>query len=372
VSALGLHLAYERTSRRTAVPARSALAGVLVGMTGVVGVVVLADSLDAARTAPERWGWTWSSSPDTFEETRGQIAALGHEPDLAAVAWLRHGSVDLGGPVVKAYALGQQSGSTEFTLADGRLPTGAGEIALGANTLDDLGVGIGDDLVAQTTEGEPLSLSVVGEVVLPPVDNPSPGDGAVMSTEGLERVDANAERKLVLTYRPGVDEGALEADLAERYALEFPPSYARPQEPGRLASMGDATPLLTGLATFFAVLAVLGLAHALVISVRRERGDFAVLRALGFLRAQVRRTIGVQSLGIVGAGVLVGVPAGVVVGRLAWRSAVADLGMVDTPSSPLASVVLLALGAALAAVGVAAGPAWYSTRRRAAVDLRSE
>ena len=74
--------------------------------------------------------------------------------------------------------------------------------------------------------------------------------------------------------------------------------------------------------------------HAIVVSSRRRRLDLAVLRALGFVRRQVRVAFLAQSLvfGIVAT--VIGIPIGVACGRLAWRAVTDELGAVTTPTMP--------------------------------------
>ncbi|HET7719741.1 MAG TPA: FtsX-like permease family protein, partial [Acidimicrobiales bacterium] len=106
------------------------------------------------------------------------------------------------------------------------------------------------------------------------------------------------------------------------------------------------------------------LLQALVVSTRRRRTDLAVLRALGFSCAQVRGSISTAALTLAVGGVVIGIPLGVVVGRLAWRSLVAGVGAVADPSTPWPL-----LGAVVpATVGIAALMSWWPGR--SAVRLR--
>ena len=70
------------------------------------------------------------------------------------------------------------------------------------------------------------------------------------------------------------------------------------------------------LAAFLAVLAALAVVHALVSTVRMRRQDLAVLRTLGFERRQLGSTLVWQATTIGVVGLAVGVPLGLVVGRM--------------------------------------------------------
>ena len=79
-----------------------------------------------------------------------------------------------------------------------------------------------------------------------------------------------------------------------------------------------------------------------------------------------------QGILVTGAGLLIGLPVGLVVGRLAFAWVIDDLGVIDTPSTPALLLVVtgpVALGLALV---VAALPAWSAARGPAARFLRTE
>jgi putative ABC transport system permease protein len=71
-------------------------------------------------------------------------------------------------------------------------------------------------------------------------------------------------------------------------------------------------------------------------------------------------------------GLVVGIPLGLVVGRIAWRVVADELGISPDPTWPVLGVVLL-IPAVLVAVNlVGAVPAGRAARTRPAVVLRSE
>ena len=130
--------------------------------------------------------------------------------------------------------------------------------------------------------------------------------------------------------------------------------------------------LLRGLAAFLIGLGVIGLVHFLGVSARRRRHDFAVLRALGFVRRDLSLTMSWQAISIAVVGVVAGVPLGVMIGRWAWLAAIGSVGMVDTPALPgltVFAVIVVAVGGA-AALG--AIPGWFAGRRPPADALRAE
>jgi len=121
-----------------------------------------------------------------------------------------------------------------------------------------------------------------------------------------------------------------------------------------------------------ALVALVAVGFALVTAVRRRRRDLAVLKTLGFDRRQVRATVAWHATTVAGIGLVVGIPLGLVMGRLAWRMVADELGVGTDPTWP-ALAILFVVPVALVAVNlVAALPARRAARTRPAVVLRSE
>ena len=132
-------------------------------------------------------------------------------------------------------------------------------------------------------------------------------------------------------------------------------------------------PLAVSLEPLAKVLDGPGLAvlHALVTTARVRRHDLAVLRTLGFQRRQLGRTLAWQATAIGAAGLVVGVPLGVVVGRLVWQAVAGGIGVVETPVVPLVAIAVV-VAAVLLVLNLAAVLPGRSARRVSpAVVLRS-
>ena len=372
VPLVGARLALEPGRGRRSVPVRSAVIGAALGAIGVVAVGVVSASLTELVDAPERWGWTWSTTPDV-EDAEGLRDVLAEDERLDGVAWLNKATVVLDEADTPGFALDVVRGDVGMVLQTGRAPVAADEVALGLRTADDLGVEVGDHLAARRSDGPgTVELEVVGEAVFPIIDNASPGEGALLTPEGLEATNrTDGFRSLLLDYPDGADVAALEADLSEDYGLSFS-AYSRPTLPGEVANVGGLRTLTVVLGGFFVALGVVALAHVLLLSSRRRRTDFAVLRAFGFRRRQVRRTVAVQALVTVAVGTVVGVPIGWATGRVVWRLMVGDLGVVDDPSAPWGLLVAFIPVVAAVALLVAVLPAWNTARRIPADALRAE
>jgi len=140
--------------------------------------------------------------------------------------------------------------------------------------------------------------------------------------------------------------------------------------PPLLDHLDDDDVVLAGLVVYFALLATVGLVHALATSVRRRRGLFAVWRTLGLTPAQVRRSVLTQATVVVGGGLLVGVPLGLAAGRVTWALVIGDLGVLDSPTTPGPALMLTAAAAVVTGLAVATPPARRAARRRPGPDLR--
>jgi ABC-type antimicrobial peptide transport system permease subunit len=133
-------------------------------------------------------------------------------------------------------------------------------------------------------------------------------------------------------------------------------------------STGDA-PLLLGGALAVGTMAALAL--SLLSSVRRRRRDLAVLKTLGFTRAQTVGAVVSQALTVALVADVVGIPVGVASGRQLWRAFAQSIDVVPRPTVPL-SVALVALGTVAISVVVAVLPGWLASRTAPAQVLRHE
>jgi ABC-type lipoprotein release transport system permease subunit len=126
------------------------------------------------------------------------------------------------------------------------------------------------------------------------------------------------------------------------------------------------------MAGLLAGLAAATLAHVLMSAVRRRQRDLAVLKTLGFERAQMRTLVLVQSLTYAGAAILIGLPLGVAAGRFAWNVYAERQGIAPEVVVPVPALLLTLPGAALVALLLALLPARRAGETRPAAVLRAE
>jgi len=142
--------------------------------------------------------------------------------------------------------------------------------------------------------------------------------------------------------------------------------------PQDVLNLRNVRPLPRALSVFLVLLGVAALGHALVTAVRRRRGELAVLRAMGFTPRQTAVTILAQAGTVAVVGLVIGIPLGVILGRLSWEWVADATPLVFSP--PVAIVViLLAIPATIVVANLlAAGPARHAARTRPAGVLRAE
>jgi putative ABC transport system permease protein len=342
--------------------------------------MVFSASLGQLLATPRLYGVTWDAnvgSPIGAEVTPvARIVA--RDPDVAAWsvgnpdASLRVNGISVGG-------IAMSSGRGPSLMAapvEGRLPRGPGEIALGTRTLASAHTRVGATVLVSLLGQRPVRFRIVGTAVFPPLsDGLGLGQGAGLTVGGARQVPgvpAVPLSTLLVRFRPGADPQIAMGTLTSKVARAGPFAVQGPATPTDLVNFGRVRnlPMLLGIA--LSGLALLTIAHLLITSVRRRRRDFAILRALGFTRGQVRLTAAWQAGTLTAAALAIGIPAGAVCGRAAWLIFARHLGIVPAPDIPLpwfAAVIPIALGLAVA---IAALPGESAARAKPAHLLRSE
>jgi FtsX-like permease family len=116
----------------------------------------------------------------------------------------------------------------------------------------------------------------------------------------------------------------------------------------------------------------MGATTSTFVMVRRQRGQLAVLQALGFRRRQLSATVSWFVTALLVPALVIGVPLGIVAGRWGWRVFAANLGVPSIPVVPLVAVVTIVV-AAIVVVNVVAFPlAWRAARGDLAQARRAE
>lgn len=361
----GLRFALEPGRGARAIPVRSAMAGGAIGVAGVVAGLVFIASLDRLTTSPMRSGVPFDVLvADVNDDNVDEILQL---RDAATVVITRSAPVELDGRSVPGYSLDNRRGHLAIQLTEGRLPRTPDEIALGLRLARDLDVRVGDTVTAGSATASPTPLAVVGVGVIPPFSVEELGLNAVLTPEGLARTSsADPFSSAAVAARPGHDAEALTETLAERFEAgpnPLPPEIDNLRQLGRLpAAVAGAVGLI----------ALIALANAVFMLVRRRRNDLAMLRAFGFTRRQIGAAVLIMAATLAAIGVVVGVPVGLAAGALAWRLTAQGAFVATDPIAPSTLVAAVAVGAILVAVLAAVIPAVGTGRVSPSRLLRAE
>ncbi len=378
----GVRAAYSR--------GRSAALIALVGGSGVavlLAAVVFATSLSHLVSSPASYGWPWQAawmagSGYSGVDAEQLAAALQAEPsvtDWNALAFSN--DISINGRVVFAIT---EYGETarSITVADGRLPTRAGEVALGAATARALGVDVGDDVTVAGSGAAVDRATVTGLVVLPAVgplasDRAGPGTGAYFPGASFEPGTMSQSTAFAgLQIRPGSSASAVLDALRDRFlgwqGSDLTVAYRDPVRPPEVDDADEMRAVPIVVSALLATTSAIALSLAVALSVRSRRRVLGMLRALGFTRRELRTSVLVQCAAISAGAIAVGVPLGVAAGRLAWRLFAEELGVVPVPRVPLAWIVGVAVAVVTLAVAAGAVPARAAARARPASVLRTE
>jgi hypothetical protein len=389
----GIRFALEPGAKSEAVPVRSAILGATLAVVVIIATVVFGSSLNSLVSQPRLYGWNWNyaliggGGPGDIPGPQS-ATLLDHDPSVDAWSGYWFGTLEIEGVNVPVLG-GTPGAAVKPPTLTGHGLDGPGQIVLGPGTLAQIHKSIGDVVTARYGTTTPHLLRIVGTATMPAVGiagvtgHTSMGTGAVVPYQLLPATVRNQFNQSptgpnveFVRLKPGVDQRtALRSLQRIGTALSTPANYGnqvygvqRPAEIVNYRSMGS-TPLILGLGLTVGAVTALGL--TLVASVRRRRRSMAMLRTLGFTGRQLRASVAWQSSVAVVIGLVVGVPLGIVVGRILWDLFATNIYVVPNPTVPALAIVAIALGALVLGNLVAALPGRIAAHTPAAL-LRTE
>lgn len=253
------------------------------------------------------------------------LLAIATEPtDLAAVADLRVEEGDLGG-------------------------LAPGQVAVSASFAEERGLALGDDLPVEHIDGETDRLAVgaiyaegelLGPVILH-IDDwaphaTSPGDEAVLMAlaDGVSIAEGRA------AVAPVIEE------------LAAPPVQDRDQYVASIAGEIDEVLTFTyGMLGLAVLIALLGIANTLALSIHERTRELGLLRAVGLDRRGLRATVRWESVITAVMGTVVGLVVGTFLGWSVIRALAVDAPFMafEAPTGTLVALVALAVTAGVVA-----------------------
>lgn len=391
-AATGLRFALR--SANDAVPMRSAILGATLAATVLIATITFGASLDHLVSTPPLYGWNWNYALSGGGGGGGgdipqqqATTLLSHDRYLAAYSGVYFSNLLVDGQNVPV--IGASPGAkVQPPILDGHGLQQSDQIVVGAVTLASLHKHVGDTVTVNAGQGA-HRLRIVGVATMPSIGGSGVihlemGSGAVIASSLIPAFDLNpfndpetGPQAYFVDVRPGVSLSSARRSL-QRMTAPLSNSYnfgvvvqsvLRPAEIVDYRSMGT-TPAILGAWLGAGAVAALGL--AVLTSVRRRRRDLAVLKTLGFTRAQLGAVVTWQSNVAVVLGTLVGIPVGIAVGRTLWDLFAHQIHVVPSPAVPVVSITLIALGALVLTNVLSAVPGRIAARTPAALLLRTE
>ena len=164
-----------------------------------------------------------------------------------------------------------------------------------------------------------------------------PDDHDALRDRAVARLQALVRIPTVSRQDPADEDASAFERFHEDLRAQFPRLHEEleltPVTPDEFDRLAEVRSLPWLLAALLGVLAIATMTSMLIVTVRRQRRDLAVLRAVGIAGGGVRRIVSVQALVVSAMGVVVGVPLGIVIGRVAWMSVARGLGAAAGPAT---------------------------------------
>ncbi len=384
---LGTTMAFETGRGRRRIPVVPALLAAVVAVMGVVASLTIDRGITNALHHPELAGVTWDASvtPANNAQTGRNVS-----PKLArrvietkgvqAVAVVDRDVINVGNVGAPVFAVrpivGASTSPITFTLISGRAPRGKGEAAIGPATANDLGVGIGDTVSVGASHAR---VKIVGEALFPSDVHSEFDEGLWLAPQQFDPLipeigpngSASDGRIVAVQFARGTSQNTgierLEAKLGS-----LTPDIEPSDVPDELENLRNVHTLPEVLAAFLALIAIAALASVLLSCARRRSHEFAVLRAIGMTRGNIRTVLNSQGTAIGLFGLLVGIPLGIAVGRLGWQAIAARVPLAEIAPFALVVTLLIIPAILIAANMLALWPGRVAVSQTPADQLRVE
>lgn len=367
-AAMGVRLALGAGTDSAARPARTGLAGLIVGIVGITGALTFSASLTRVVDTPPRYGWS------------GDFAVVDSRPDIdrelladprivAATRYLEApGRVDGRADATPLVAARHLRGHAGWWMVEGRGPNSDQEVTVGLRLADDLDVGVGDTITMRQPEGGGRrELTVVGTGVDTPLSNENFGSNLLVTPRALDRIaHAQPFSQTVARAAPGVDTDELVDEYAARYEVT---EAAPPREVDNLRELDRLPAVLGG---FLAIVGLAALSNAIVLAVRRRGRDLAVLRVMGYTPVQTATAVLTMATVAGAIALAIGVPLGIAAGRALWGVVAQGASVEGDALVPTGWTLAISAGVLVAAVLVALLPARRAATFRLTTLLRAE
>jgi putative ABC transport system permease protein len=389
---IGIRRALERGRGTRMVPVGTALVGSVAAVAAVCATAVFGTSLAHLTSTPALYGAPFqayfNASGPGSTDGRSVLTELKRDQAIGRITLVSAPAIAVNRVSVRAIAATAVRGRMLLSAADGRLPAGNDEVALGASTMRRIGAGVGSlvQVTVTSPDGAPHTrpFRVVGLLAFPgDFGTGGLGTGGALTTAGYigaqcppspgqarcrRAAEARPADAILVRAAPGPAGNTALAGPIRRHH----DNASRPVVPVALVNFGGSAsfPLLLGAVVVLCGLATL--AHLLVVSLARRRTESGLLMALGMVRRQLAAIVFWQATTIAVAAIAAGIPLGIAAGHALWRAYAISLGVVPVPVVQAWLIGALAAGALLTANALATIPAVTAARSRPGQVLRTE
>ncbi len=373
---------------------RSAIIGAVIAIVTITSTVTFGASLRALVSHPASYGWNWnyellSGFAGDEDLPAPQVSKLLHDDPYVTV-WT---GIYFGGATVDGHTVPIIGTSVDAEVAPPLL-TGhgldvPGQIVLGPSTLAQLHKRVGDSVEVNAGSSRPTELRIVGVATMPTIGqsgnaHPTMGTGALIDYHLVPAAQRNVQgnpvpgpNAVLIRVRTTNSSAALESLQRIERQINQSTNGAAGGVVGVLhpAQIADARAMQTtptALGTGLALGATVALGLILVASVRQRRHELAILKTLGFTRRQLATVVGYQGSIATMAGLVIGLPVGIVVGRTLWIRFAESIHAVPHPTVPTTVLALVAVAALLLSIVAATLPALRAASVEPARFLRTE
>jgi putative ABC transport system permease protein len=247
----------------------------------------------------------------------------------------------------------------DFEVTEGAL-TGITDdhTAIRQNVADELGLGLGDTLTMRLDDGTTAPMEVVGIF-----QDETISSGVLISIDRFSQISDQTTADLIVATR-NADTTVDDADATfETIAADYPnlsfdsAASFRESFTGFIDGVLNVLTALLGLAI---VIALIGIANTMALSVFERTREIGLLRAVGMTRRQTRRMIRWESAIIAAVGAVLGAIIGAGLGAVALAAIPGDI--ITTVTVPWVRIIAMVVIASLAGLAAALFPAFRASR----------
>jgi putative ABC transport system permease protein len=229
-------------------------------------------------------------------------------------------------------------------------------VMLGKTYADSKGMSVGSSLAVEYPSGKRVELRVVAiyEAQL------FQADVVIPMNAFSANYDIDFDQMVIIGLAAGVDPVAARPAL-EKVVADYPNAELNDTEQ-YIEKVGSQLDLLlnmmTGMLAMAIVIALLGIANTLALSIMERRREIGLLRAVGMTRRQVRRMVRWEAVLIALFGAVIGLFVGVLLGV----AVVIAVGGGLVVALPWANLAVYLVAAALGGVLASVIPGWRGAR----------